>query len=260
MPFKLGILATHPVQYHAPYFRALAAHPELDLTVFYCMHPDPEQQGVGFGVDFAWDIPQLDGYRHVLFRNVARRPALSRFWGCNTPEIGSAIRTGGFQPSTEMHALVVGDGRLRHEVEAYTTSKGVHATFAGFLNQSGIAEANVAVDCPVLPSADGETRGLVVAEVLACGRPAIVSDKVGCHLDLVLPGTTGHVFSLGDVASLASHLRQLALDPTADRALGAGANALVEGRYSIPHAVAGTVGALSSLGAGFGTETRAFAC
>jgi hypothetical protein len=28
MPFK--VVATNPVQYHAPYFRALAAHPEID--------------------------------------------------------------------------------------------------------------------------------------------------------------------------------------------------------------------------------------
>jgi glycosyltransferase involved in cell wall biosynthesis len=164
------------------------------------------------------------------------------------------------QPSTEMHALVVADGPLRHEAEAYTASKGVHATFAGVLDQSRIAKAYVAADCLVLPSSDGETWGLVVNEVMACGRPALASDRVGCHLDLVVPGKTGHVFSLGDVASLASHLSQPALDPTAARALGAGADALVEGRHSIPNAAAGTVRALSALGAGFGTEARAFAC
>ena len=32
----LAILSTHPIQYHAHWFRALAARPELDLSVFYC--------------------------------------------------------------------------------------------------------------------------------------------------------------------------------------------------------------------------------
>src|SRR5207245_2803101 len=80
---------------------------------------------------------------------------------------------------------------------------GVPATFAGFLNQSEIASAYAAGDALVLPSDFGETWGLVVNEAMACGRAAVVSDRVGCGLDLVIPGKTGERFAFGDTQALA---------------------------------------------------------
>jgi glycosyltransferase involved in cell wall biosynthesis len=77
-------------------------------------------------------------------------------------------------------------------------------TFAGFLNQSEIADAYIAADCLVLPSDFGETWGLVVNEAMCCNRPAIVSDRVGCWPDLVTSGETGAVFPFGDVGRLAA--------------------------------------------------------
>ncbi len=59
---KIGVLCTHPVQYHSPLFQALAK--EADLIVYYCSNPDPKTQGKGFGVEFLWDTPLLDGYRY----------------------------------------------------------------------------------------------------------------------------------------------------------------------------------------------------
>ena len=70
-PIKLAIFATHPVQYHVALWRALASHPELSVTVFYLS--DMSVKGKidpGFGVEVAWDIPLLDGYKYVfLTRN-----------------------------------------------------------------------------------------------------------------------------------------------------------------------------------------------
>jgi len=43
-PARLAILSTHPIQYHAHWFRALAARPELDLRVFYCYQGSPADQ------------------------------------------------------------------------------------------------------------------------------------------------------------------------------------------------------------------------
>ena len=91
---KLGILASHPVQYHAPLYRALAAR--CDLTVYYAHRPSAEQQGAGFGRPFEWDGDLLGGYRHFFLANRARRPNVSRFGGCHTPEIGGLIRDRAF--------------------------------------------------------------------------------------------------------------------------------------------------------------------
>lgn len=70
---RLIAVATHPVQYQAPYFRALAARPGVDLHVLYAVLPDPEEQGVGFGQPFTWDIPLLDGYSWAEIDGVVRR-------------------------------------------------------------------------------------------------------------------------------------------------------------------------------------------
>lgn len=62
MSIRLLVVATHPVQYQAPYFQALAARAGIDLKVLYAVLPTPEQQGVGFETPFQWDVPLLDGY------------------------------------------------------------------------------------------------------------------------------------------------------------------------------------------------------
>lgn len=91
-PYRLVAVETHPIQYKAPLFRRLAAHPDVDLAVWYAMIPDMAQQGVGFGVPFAWDVPLLEGYRHVVLENQAKKPAVTEFRGCDTPEIYARLR------------------------------------------------------------------------------------------------------------------------------------------------------------------------
>ena len=91
---RVGVLATHPVQYYGAWYRALARC--VDLDVFFAHRPTPRQQGDGFGVGFQWDVPLLDGYRHRFLRNRARRPDPSAFLGCDTPEIAALVRDGRF--------------------------------------------------------------------------------------------------------------------------------------------------------------------
>jgi hypothetical protein len=59
---KLGILATHPIQYFSPLFRRLAEEKNLKTTVYYCYKPSDMEQGTGFGVPFQWDTDLLTGY------------------------------------------------------------------------------------------------------------------------------------------------------------------------------------------------------
>jgi glycosyltransferase involved in cell wall biosynthesis len=92
---KLAVVGSHPVQYYAPLFRALAQR--VDLTVFYAHRDSSEDQArAGFGVGFAWDVDLLSGYDHVFLDNKARNPGLGRFGGVDTPEIGARLRAGGF--------------------------------------------------------------------------------------------------------------------------------------------------------------------
>lgn len=391
---RIAILTTHPIQYHTPWFRALAAREELDVEVFFCHRATPEEQsGAGFGVKFAWDIPLLDGYPHRFLQNVARNPTISKFDGLDTPEIKDIIRRGRYdavivngwhfksawqafracwQTKTPVMArgdshlhtrrhllkralkwpyyrwfipkldaclavgkwsseyylhygarperiflvphviddlyfagasvslgaeradirrawgldqdktvflfaakfiekkrpmdfvravdeaaakgagvmgLMVGDGPLRAACEAFVKAHESPVKFAGFLNQSQVSRAYVAADALVLPSNGGETWGLVVNEAMACGRPCIVSDQVGCGPDMVVPGETGDIFPLGDIAALSRYLAGYAAKRAALEAMSEKARAMAH-RYSIDAAVEGVLRAVESVSGG----------
>lgn len=64
---KLAVIASHPVQYQTPLFQRLAETEGVELTVFYAFLPDARVQGKGFGVEFQWDVPLLEGYSHRVF-------------------------------------------------------------------------------------------------------------------------------------------------------------------------------------------------
>jgi glycosyltransferase involved in cell wall biosynthesis len=110
------------------------------------------------------------------------------------------------------------------------------------VNQRDLPGAYAAADCLVLPSDHGETWGLVVNEAMACGLPAIVSDQVGCSLDLVQPGETGAVFPFGDWEALAKLLADNANEENLQRQ-GDNARARVAD-YSIENLAQGTFAAV----------------
>jgi glycosyltransferase involved in cell wall biosynthesis len=97
IPIRLTVVLTHPIQYYSPWFRHIAAGaPELDLTVVYATEPTPEQQGVGFGRAFTWDVPLTEGYKSIVVRPAKAddRVDSSHFRGLDVPEIGAAIAAG----------------------------------------------------------------------------------------------------------------------------------------------------------------------
>jgi glycosyltransferase involved in cell wall biosynthesis len=376
---RVLVVASHPIQYQAPWFRALSSVSEIDFSVLFIAQPDPTQQGRGFGVAFQWDIPLLDGYRWqlapgvdglgatarlrslgALLRELApdavlitgwhvrpllqllfaawfkrvpvimrgeanalrgrplpvrlwhrlilgrcaaflpigkaskafyrsygiaerrlfdapyfvdnerfgtaaaqlleRRAGLRERWGiphdaicyCYAGKLEPkkrildllrAIQLAKPRASHPLHLLVVGAGELQPQAKATAAELDLPVTFAGFLNQSEIPAAYVAADCLVLPSDYGETWGLVVNEAMACGRPAIVSDRVGCAEDLVIEGKTGSVFPFGNIEALAKRLVKHA-DPDMLRSMGEQARAHVVAGYSISKSVQGTLDAV----------------
>ena len=390
MSYRVAIVTTHPIQYQAPWFRAMAVHPELDLEVFFCHRATPREQAeAGFGVEFEWDMPLLEGYRYRFLTNVASDPSVGHFAGLDTPEIRDIIRRQRFDAvincgwhrksywqsiracwksgtpvmvrsdshlhtarsalkeavklpayrvfiprmdaclavgrwardyylhygarsdriflvphciderwfrenadrlapcrpqlragwklppdavvflwaakfirkkrpldflralhaaattGARVYGLMVGDGPLRAESESFVREHPAPVTFAGFLNQSEMMESYVAADALVLPSDGGETWGLVVNEAMVCGRPCIVSDKVGCGPDLITTDT-GAIYPLGDVARLAELMAQFAADRDRLRASGAAAANKIK-EYSTEAAVRGVLEAVHAV-------------
>jgi glycosyltransferase involved in cell wall biosynthesis len=386
-PYRLAVVSTHPIQYHAPWFRGLAAHPDLQVHVYYCHKATPREQArAGFGVEFDWDVPLLSGYSYSFLQNIARPAGHGRFGGFDTPEIGKIIRERHYDAvlvngwnyksawqaiwaawqsgvkvfvrgdshlhfarsrsvrltkllayrrfvprfdaclapgiwsreyfahygarfdhiffvphvidvdfmSTESQrlrahrselrqqrglsddslvflfvgkftetkrpldfvravydasrneasvaGLMVGDGPLRGACEDFVRSRNAPISFAGFLNQSQIVQAYASGDVLVLPSV-GETWGMVVNEAMACGRPCIVSDRVGCGPDLVLPEETGIVFPHCNVPALSAAMLSLARNPNHIVSMGQNAYNRLRG-YSVQAAVDGVLQAL----------------
>jgi glycosyltransferase involved in cell wall biosynthesis len=397
-PYRLAIVSTHPIQYHAPWFRGLAAHPDLKIHVYYCHKATPEEQArAGFGVAFDWDVPLLEGYPYTFLPNVANPAGPGRFAGFDTPEIKNIIRRGQYDAvlingwhyksawqaiwtswqsrvnvmvrgDSHLHVprslpvrlvkwlayphfiprfdaclavgqwsreyflhygasperiflvphsvdidaiggnvdrlrstrpelrrgwaldqdritfafvgkfteakrpldfvravseagkhkpavqgLMVGDGPLRNICEDFAHTHHVPITFTGFLNQSQIISAYVAADALVLPSA-GETWGLVVNEAMACSRPCIVSDRVGCGPDLIEARKTGGIFPVGDVNALAMLMTSLARDPRHLAFMSTEAQRKIQ-KHSILKAVEGVIQCLSTI-----TSSRALVC
>jgi glycosyltransferase involved in cell wall biosynthesis len=91
---RLTVVMTHPVQYMSPWFRYLTAErsSEIELTVLYGAVPTPEQQGIGFGTAFSWDVPMTDGHRFVVCSETPGREFGSdSFLGVDVPDIGPRI-------------------------------------------------------------------------------------------------------------------------------------------------------------------------
>jgi glycosyltransferase involved in cell wall biosynthesis len=92
-PFRLTILASHPVQYHVPLFRALATHPGFEVMVVYCGAWGAKRYfDAGFRQAITWDVNLLEGYDQRFLRNLSWRQGPSTFFGTISPEVTGFIR------------------------------------------------------------------------------------------------------------------------------------------------------------------------
>lgn len=68
---RIAIVASHVIQYQDPFFRLLAADPDVDLTVLYCSTAGARTyRDEDMGAALKWDVETLSGYRHVFLRNL----------------------------------------------------------------------------------------------------------------------------------------------------------------------------------------------
>jgi glycosyltransferase involved in cell wall biosynthesis len=151
-------------------------------------------------------------------------------------------------------ALVfVGDGPERTVLESMVARRtrvpgdaSVH--LLPFANQSEMPARYALADIFALPSRGVyETWGLAVNEAMLMGVPCLVSDRVGCQLDLVSDGETGWVFKTEDPAGLERCLSRALQDMSVpDRRLKI--DCAVESRIGGYTYAATTNGLLAALG------------
>jgi glycosyltransferase involved in cell wall biosynthesis len=132
----------------------------------------------------------------------------------------------------DAHALFIGEGELRDEIERRATRAGIDdsVTISGFINQTDLPAWYAASDTLVLPSDSRETWGLVVNEAMAAGLPVVVSDAAGCSVDLVRDGENGFTYPCGDVDALTDRMARIAeLPPEQRRAFADRSREIVAG-------------------------------
>jgi len=117
----------------------------------------------------------------------------------------------------EWGLIIVGDGPLRQQLQAATTSDTV---FVGGKSWREVPEYYALADVCVLPSTS-EPWGLVVNEAMVCGLPVIVSDRCGSAPDLVVDGENGFTFDPYSEAELVERMRYFVEHPERIGEMGA---------------------------------------
>src|SRR5205085_7902430 len=70
---RIAIVASHVIQYQDPFFRLLAADPEIALTVLYCSSfGATSYRDEDMKTSLSWDIDLLQGYRYRFLPNWSR--------------------------------------------------------------------------------------------------------------------------------------------------------------------------------------------
>lgn len=149
-----------------------------------------------------------------------------------------------------VEVLVAGAGELEAELTLAAQSTGVPCHMMGFCNQTEMPSAYAAADVLVLPSNGRETWGLVANEALACGRPLVLSDAVGCAPDLAVEGSAGRTYPCRDIHALGEALASVLRVPPSAEDMLARSKA-----HSLESAAAGIVAAVRATVSGeFGSN------
>jgi glycosyltransferase involved in cell wall biosynthesis len=143
--------------------------------------------------------------------------------------------------NTRAALVFVGDGEEKSNLRQAALKAAGKVVFVPFCNQSEMPAVYRAGDVFVLPSTHDETWGLATNEAMCSGIPVILSDRVGCSPDLVVPGVTGWVFSSGNAERLTEVL-QAALNSADLPAMGRSARVFISD-WSIKRKADGVIAA-----------------
>jgi glycosyltransferase involved in cell wall biosynthesis len=114
-------------------------------------------------------------------------------------------------PDCQLVLVMVGNGELDEEIRGIAATAPGRFRLLPFQNQQMMPLVYRLGDLFVLPSAYGETWGLATNEALACSRPVLVSDHVGCAQD-IRDDSCSCIFSWADADGLGKAIRMLTQD------------------------------------------------
>jgi glycosyltransferase involved in cell wall biosynthesis len=218
----LSFAATPKPRWRVLLLRWLLQHTTANLFIGRCNRVFLREMGVNeerlfhvpYSIDnlrFEVEVDRLMPERYKLCQQYGLNPEIPVFLFCGKLiqkkrplELLEAYLAADLADQAQL--LYVGEGELRPQLEQRIQALDLkHVHMLGFLNQTQMPLAYVLGELLCLISGPTETWGLVVNEALACGRPVIISDKVGCGPDLVSP-ENGWVTPLDDQCKLVETL------------------------------------------------------
>lgn len=137
---------------------------------------------------------------------------------------------------SDVRLLVIGSGPRLPALRALADRLGLadRVVFRSDVTDEELPAYLRAADLFVFPSQNRlEGFGLVIAEAMAAGLPAVVADMPGVR-ELITPGVEGVLTEPMIVEDLAAKVRTLLDDPDARRRMGAAARRRAEERYALP--------------------------
>lgn len=140
------------------------------------------------------------------------------------------------QSSLHLHLtlLVAGEGSLRAELAAMVEAAGAQNTIRllGHQGEQQIVELLALADGFILPSL-GDPYPLAVIEAAFARLPLLLSDRIGCHPEALVPGRNGALFDPYNASSLASCIEHfLQAGQSGWGAMGAASLQVAEERFA----------------------------
>ena len=142
-------------------------------------------------------------------------------------EAYAAFRAGRSTDPADWPLVVLGDGKLRDDLEALRGMLGLSAfvQMPGF-RQYGELPSFYATAGAFIHASTTEQWGLVVNEAMASRLPVLVSNRCGCAAELVQEGVNGFTFDPLDTRRMTALMRQMATGD-ARAAMGAASRRIV---------------------------------
>ncbi|MFN7818340.1 MAG: glycosyltransferase [Cyanobacteriota bacterium] len=102
---NLLVVASHPIQYTTPIYKQLFKSPDYNVKVLYLTIPNKRSQSLGFGKEFEWDIPLLEGYEHTCAVSECGKGLAFGFFGVRLKRPFSDLRrvTKTFKPDVVLY-------------------------------------------------------------------------------------------------------------------------------------------------------------
>jgi glycosyltransferase involved in cell wall biosynthesis len=130
--------------------------------------------------------------------------------------------------------ILVGNGHLKAGLQQRSKDNR-QVIFLDFQNQTMMPLVYRLGDILIMPSIK-ETWGLAISEAMACGRPVMASEKVGCAVDLVQEYKTGISFGVRDIDACVRFLKYVCEDRSRLTEMGINSSNLIK-QFTFTHIV-----------------------